>query len=99
MTRYPENPLLRTARQTSVRIDDPPESRQGTLATGAVLVNSHTAASTASFRTPVIRTLIEIGPSPRASSATRHGVTVAFVKPPGRGAYANQAMNSSKPKL
>ena len=29
------------------------------------------AASTASFRTAVIRTLIEIGPSPRASSATR----------------------------
>jgi hypothetical protein len=35
-------------------------------------------ASTGSFRTAVIRTLIEMGPSPRASSATRHAITVAF---------------------
>ena len=47
------------------------------------------AASTASLRTAVIRTLIEIAPSPRASSATL-AVTVAFVNPAGRGASANQ---------
>jgi hypothetical protein len=57
------------------------------------------AASTASLRTAVIRTFIEIGPSPRASSATRHAITVAFVNPAGRGASANQAMNSSRPRL
>ena len=57
------------------------------------------AASTASFRTAVIRTLIEIGPSPRASSATRQAVTVAFVNPAGRGSSVNQAMNSSSPRL
>ena len=36
------------------------------------------AASTASLRTAVIRTLIEIDPSPRASSDTRHALTVGF---------------------
>ena len=56
------------------------------------------AASTASFRTAVIRTLIETDPSPRASSATRHAVTVAFVKP-ARGSSMYQAMNSSSPRL
>jgi hypothetical protein len=39
------------------------------------------AASTASFRTAVNRTLIDIGPSLRASRATRHALTVALVKP------------------
>jgi hypothetical protein len=39
------------------------------------------AASTASLRTAVIRTLVEIDPSPQASSVTRHAATVAFVKP------------------
>jgi hypothetical protein len=57
------------------------------------------AASTASFRTAVIRTLIEIGPSLRASRATRQAVTVAFVNPAGRGASVYQAMNSSSPRL
>ena len=36
------------------------------------------AASTASFRTAVIRTLMETAPSPRASNATRQAATVAF---------------------
>src|ERR1700722_6957653 len=57
------------------------------------------AASTASWRTAVIRTLIEIGPSLRASRATRQAVTVAFVNPAGRGASAYQAINSSNPRL
>jgi len=57
------------------------------------------AASTASFRTAVRRTLIEIGPSPRTSSATRQASTVAFVKPPGRGSSMYQLMNSSSPRL
>ncbi len=57
------------------------------------------AASTASFLTAVIRTFIEIGPSPRASSATRQAVTVAFVNPAGRASSMNQAMNSSSPRL
>jgi hypothetical protein len=57
------------------------------------------AASTASFRTAVIRTLIEIGPSLRASRATRQAVAVALVNPAGRGASVNQAMNSSSPRL
>jgi hypothetical protein len=57
------------------------------------------AAWTANFRTAVMRTLIEIGPSPRASRATRQAVTVAFVNPAGRGSSANQAMNSSSPRL
>ena len=57
------------------------------------------AASTASFRTAVIRTLIEIGPSPRASSATRQAVTIAFVNPAGRDSCVYQAMNSSSPRL
>ena len=39
------------------------------------------AASTASLRTAVIRTLMETDPSPRASSATRQALTVALVKP------------------
>ena len=41
-------------------------------------------ASTASFRTAVIRTLMETEPRPRASRATREAATVAFVKP-GQG--------------
>jgi len=57
------------------------------------------AASTASFRTAVIRTLIEIGPSLRASRATRQAVTVAFVNPAGRGSSIYQTMNSSTPRL
>src|ERR1019366_9107798 len=57
------------------------------------------AASTANFRTAVIRTLIEIGPSLRASSATRQAVTVALVNPAGRASSVNQAMNSSNPRL
>jgi hypothetical protein len=51
------------------------------------------------FRTAVIRTLIEIGPSLRASRTTRHAVTVAFVNPAGRSSFVNQAMNSSNPRL
>jgi hypothetical protein len=43
------------------------------------------AASTASFRTAVIRTLMEMGPSPWASSAIRQAFTVAFVKPYVKG--------------
>ncbi len=54
-------------------------------------------ASTASFRTAVSRTLIETVPSRRPSSATRHAMTVALVKPvAGRSA---QAKNSSRPGL
>ena len=56
------------------------------------------AASTASFRTAVIRTLIETEPSPRASRETRQALTVALVKP-GRGSLPYHAMNSSKPRL
>jgi hypothetical protein len=55
-------------------------------------------ASTASFRTAVIRTLMETAPSPRTSSATRHAATVALVKP-ARGSCPYQAKNSSKPRL
>jgi hypothetical protein len=39
------------------------------------------AASTASFRTTVIRTLMETAPSPRAPNTTRQAATVALVKP------------------
>jgi hypothetical protein len=46
------------------------------------------AASTASLRTAVTRTLMETAPSPRASSATRQAATVALVKP-GRGSPRN----------
>jgi hypothetical protein len=56
------------------------------------------AASTASFRTAVIRTLIETEPRPRASSATRQAATIAFVKP-GRGSCPYHSMNSSSPRL
>jgi hypothetical protein len=56
------------------------------------------AASTASFRTAVIRTLMETEPSARASRDTRQALTVAFVKP-GRGSWPYQAMNSSSPRL
>jgi len=56
-------------------------------------------ASTANLRTAVIRTLIETAPSPRASSATRQALTVAFVKP-GRGSWMDShAKNSSSPRL
>jgi hypothetical protein len=57
------------------------------------------AASTASLRTAVMRTLIETAPRPRASSATRHALTVALVEP-GRGFWTDShAKNSSKPRL
>ena|ERR1039458_1904000 len=56
------------------------------------------AASTASFRTAVMRTLMETDPSPRASSATRQALTVAFVKP-GRASWPYHAKKSSSPKL
>src|ERR1035437_10174184 len=56
------------------------------------------AASAASFRTAVIRTLMETDPRPRVSRATRQALTVALVKP-GRGSWPYQAMNSSNPKL
>ena len=56
------------------------------------------AASTANFRTAVIRTLIEIGPSPPASRAMRQAFTVALVKP-GRGSWPYQGMNWSSPRL
>ena len=46
------------------------------------------AASTASLRTAVIRTLMDTEPRPRASRATRDAATVAFVNP-GRGSYPN----------
>src|ERR1700676_2371594 len=61
--------------------------------------NPLSAASTASLRTAVIRTLIEIGPSLRASRDTRQAMTVAFVNPAGRGTSVYQAMNSSSPRL
>jgi hypothetical protein len=56
------------------------------------------AASTASFRTAVIRTLMEMEPSPRASRATRQALTVAFVKP-ARGSRPYHWKNSSSPRL
>jgi hypothetical protein len=56
------------------------------------------AASTASLRTAVIRTLMLTDPSPRASSTTRQALTVALVKP-GRGSSSYQAKNSSSPRL
>jgi len=61
--------------------------------------NPLSAASTASFRTAVIRTLIETAPRPRASSATRQALTVALVNP-GRGSWTDShAKNSSSPRL
>jgi hypothetical protein len=59
---------------------------------------SKAAASTASFRTAVIRTLMETVPSPRASSATRQAATVALVNP-GRSSWPYHAKNLSKPRL
>src|SRR5271157_3265846 len=56
--------------------------------------NPLSAASTASLRTAVIRTLMETVPSPRASRATRQAATVAFVKP-GRGSWPYHSKNSS----
>ena len=56
------------------------------------------AASTASLRTAVIRTLIETDPSPRLSRTTRQAFTAAFVKP-GRASWPNQEINSSRPRL
>ena len=56
------------------------------------------AASTASLRTAVIRTLMETVPSPRASRATRQAHTVAFVNP-GRGSRPYHSKNSSSPRL
>src|ERR1035437_1271453 len=56
------------------------------------------AASTARLRTAVIRTLRETAPSPRASRATRHAHTVAFVNP-GRGSCPYHSKNSSSPRL
>jgi hypothetical protein len=46
----------------------------------------------------VIRTLIEIDHSPRASSATRQALMVALVNP-GRGSRPNHSKNSSSPSL
>src|SRR5437879_3520171 len=60
--------------------------------------NPLSAASTASLRTAVIRTLIETAPSPRASSATRQAATVALVKP-GRGSRPYHSKNSSRPRV
>jgi len=51
------------------------------------------AASAASSRTAVIRTLIETEPSRRASSEARQAETAAFVKPPS-GSVPNQSKNS-----
>jgi hypothetical protein len=56
------------------------------------------AASTASLRTAVMRTLIETEPSLRSSRAPRQAFTVAFVKP-GRGSRPYHSMNSSRPRL
>jgi hypothetical protein len=56
------------------------------------------AASTASLRTAVIRTLIETEPGPRASKAPRQAFTVALVNP-GRGSWPNHSINSSSPRL
>jgi hypothetical protein len=50
------------------------------------------------FNRATVSTLIEIDPSPRASSATRQALTVAFVKP-GRGSLPNHSKNSSNPRL
>ena len=60
--------------------------------------NPLSAASTASLRTAVIRTLMETAPSPRASSATRQALTAAFVNP-GRGSRPYHSKNSSSPRL
>jgi hypothetical protein len=56
------------------------------------------AASTASLRTAVIRTLMETAPKPRASSTTRQAATVALVKP-ACGSRPYQLKNSSRPRL
>ena len=57
------------------------------------------AAPTASFRTAVIRTLIEIELELSGLEGhARQAVTVAFVNPAGRGSSTNQAMNSFKPR-
>ena len=56
------------------------------------------AASTASFRMADIRMMIDDEPRPRASSDTRHALTVALLKP-GRGSSLNHAMNSSRAML
>ena len=56
------------------------------------------AASTANFRTAVIRTFIETAPNPRVSSATCQAATVALVKP-GRGSRLYHSKNSSSPRL
>ena len=55
-------------------------------------------ASTASFRTADIRTMMDDDPSLRSSSDTRHALTVALVKP-GRGSWAYQPKNSSRAML
>ena len=60
--------------------------------------NPLSAASTASLRTAVMRTLIEIEPSPRPSRETRQALTVAFVNP-GLGSLPNHSKNSSNPRL
>ena len=56
------------------------------------------AASAASFRIADILIMMDDDPRPRASSDTRHALTVALVKP-GRGASWNQRMNSSSAML
>ena len=60
--------------------------------------NPLSAASAASLRRAVIRTLMDTEPRPRASSATRQALTAALVKP-GRGSWPYQAMNSSSPRF
>jgi hypothetical protein len=60
--------------------------------------NPLSAASTASFLTAVIRTLMETAPSPRGSRATRQAATVALVNP-ARGSWSYQAKNSFRPRL
>ena len=91
-------PVGRTAScQTRTPVDLAPLTRVMPAASSGAS-NPLSAASTANFRTAVIRTLMETDPRPRASSAARQAFTVAFVKP-GRGSWPYQAMNSSSPRL
>ena len=58
------------------------------------------AASTTSFRTAMIRTLMETAPSPRASRATRQAAAVALVKAgwvPGRTRRRTRLDRGCKP--
>jgi hypothetical protein len=60
--------------------------------------NPLSAASTASLRTAVIRTLMETAPSPWVSRTTRQAHTVDLVNP-GRGSRPYHSKNSSRPRL